>query len=74
MKQTVPGERHYLKTKMYRGQTYKATAFFEFASDASRYLNAQMSEDKKLRGIIDSFHYGDARLRSLHVVYTRRIR
>ena len=74
MNQTVPGERHYSKTKMLRGQDYKATAFFNFSADASRYLIAKKSEDKKLRGFIESFHYGDARLHSLYVVYTRRIR
>lgn len=74
MTQTIPGERHYSKTKMYRGQTYKATAFFNFSSDASHYLIAKKSEDKKLRGFIESFHYDNARLHSLYVVYTRRLR
>jgi hypothetical protein len=74
MTQTIPGDRKYSKTKMLRGQEYKAIAFFNFSPDASQYLLVKKSENKKLRGFIESFHYSDARLHSLYVVYTRRLR
>ena len=66
--------RYYTKIKMIRGHDYTATAFFDFMGDAIRYLSKKKTENKKLRGYVESYHYDDARVKSLYVVYTRRVK